>query len=85
MYFFASGYKILNSDDVIGIFDTDTSTVSAVTRSTLRKAESEKRMESITREIPKSFIITDEIEGGKIYMSQISPKILKKRATKGIV
>lgn len=85
MYFFASGYKILNSDDIIGIFDTDTSTVSAVTRSTLRKAESEKRMESITREIPKSFIITDEIEGGKIYMSQISPKILKKRATKGIV
>ncbi|MBR6534805.1 MAG: DUF370 domain-containing protein [Clostridia bacterium] len=85
MYFFASGYKILNSDDVIGIFDTDTSTVSAVTRSTLRKAESEKRMESITKEIPKSFIITDEVEGGKIYMSQISPKILKKRATKGIV
>ena len=84
-YLFISNEKILLSDDIIGIFDTDTSTVSAVTRSALRLAEAEKRLISVTREIPKSFILTDENNENKIYMSQISPKILKKRATKGIV
>ena len=84
-YHFISNDKIIYSDDIIGIFDTDTSTVSAVTRSALRIAQSEKRLESVTLEIPKSFILTDENNENKIYMSQISPKILKKRATKGIV
>ncbi len=84
-YLFISNEKIINSDDIIGIFDTDTSTVSPVTRLTLRKAEAEKRLISVTREIPKSFILTDENNETKIYMSQISPKILKKRTTKGIV
>ncbi len=84
-YLFISNDKIIYSDDIIGIFDTDTSTVSAVTRSALRIAQSEKRLESVTLEIPKSFILTDENNENKIYMSQISPKILKKRATKGIV
>ena len=84
-YLFISNDKIIYSDDIIGIFDTDTSTVSAVTRSALRIAQSEKRLESVTLEIPKSFILTDENNETKIYMSQISPKILKKRAMKGIV
>ena len=84
-YLYISNEKILLSDDIIGIFDTDTSTVSPVTRSALRLAEAEKRLISVTREIPKSFILTDENNENKIYMSQISPKILKKRATKGIV
>ena len=84
-YLFIGNEKILLNDDIIGIFDTDTSTVSPVTRATLRCAEAEKRLESVTREIPKSFILTEENENGKIYMSQISPKILKKRAMKGIV
>ncbi len=84
-YLFIANEKILLSDDIIGIFDTDTSTVSPVTRSSLRCAEAEKRLISVTREIPKSFVLTDENNETKIYMSQISPKILKKRATKGIV
>ena len=50
MYFFASSDKIINSDNVVGIFDTDTATVSAVTRKTLRMAEANGKMQSITRE-----------------------------------
>ena len=84
-YLYISNEKILMGDDIIGIFDTDTSTVSPVTRSALRRAEAEKKLISVTREIPKSFILTDENNETKIYMSQISPKILKKRAMKGIV
>ena len=84
-YLFISNDKIIYSDDIIGIFDTDTSTVSAVTRSALRCAEAEKRLISVTREIPKSFVLTYENNENNIYMSQISPKILKKRAMKGIV
>ena len=84
MYFFASSDKIINSDNVVGIFDTDTATVSAVTRKTLRMAEANGKMQSITREIPKSLILIDE-GGCKIYMSQLSPKVLKKRVMKGIV
>lgn len=85
MYLFIGNEKILFSDGIIGIFDTDTSTVSPITRAALRTAEAHGRLESVTREIPKSFILTVENGEEKIYMSQISPKILKKRAMKGIV
>lgn len=85
MYFFISAEKLMLGENVIGIFDTDTATVSPVTRKTLRMAEANGRMESVTKEIPKSLVLTDEADGGKIYMSQLSPKILKKRAMKGIM
>ena len=80
MYLFIGNEKIIYSSDIVGVFDTDTSTVSPVTRKALREAQASGKLIVTTSEIPKSFILMND---GTVYMSQISPKILKKRAKKG--
>lgn len=49
--------KSIREKDIIGIFDMDTSTVSAITRKFLSDAERARLTESPSYEIPKSFIL----------------------------
>lgn len=65
--------KSIREQDVIGIFDMDTSTVSPITRKLLTCAEKEKRTESPSLEIPKSFILYRAESGEiKVCFSQFS-------------
>lgn len=79
MYLHIGNNKILRSGSVIGIFDMDTATVSQITRRYLVTREKEKKVISVTGEVPKSFILTDS---GTIYLSQLSPKTLLGRMDK---
>lgn len=64
--------KSVRKKDITGIFDLDTSTVSAVTRNFLR--DMEKRGEIINiKELPKSFILTGKKEV-KVYFSSKTVK-----------
>ena len=65
--------------DIIGIFDADTSTVSAVTKKYLSLADGEGTVNFASEEIPKSFVLY--LEGGeyKICFSQLSSSALKGR------
>lgn len=47
---------IVNFNDIVGIFDIETATVSKITREYLKQAP-EKEMISVTDELPKSFIV----------------------------
>ena len=47
---------VVNSKEIIGIFDMDTSTVSKVTRDFLNKAEKNKKIVYVNYELPKSFV-----------------------------
>ncbi|MBE6608353.1 MAG: DUF370 domain-containing protein [Ruminococcaceae bacterium] len=60
------------TENIIGIFDMDNSTVSPDTRSFLRISQSEKRLLSDVRDIPKSFVVTSD----KVYLSQLSSHTL---------
>ena len=60
------------TEDIIGIFDMDNSTVSPDTRSFLRLSQSEKKLTSDVRDIPKSFVVTSD----KVYLSQVSSHTL---------
>lgn len=78
--------KSIKESDVIGIFDMDTSTVSPVTRKLLSVAEKEKRTESPSYEIPKSFIVYRAENGEiKVCFSQFSSTSLFGRMGKGSV
>ena len=83
MYVHIGNGKMLRVSDILGIFDTDNSTVSKNTRTWLTQKEKTGKLESATEEIPKSFILTiDENGEEKIYFSQLSSSTLKTRVEK---
>ncbi len=88
MYLHAGNNRIIRKKDIIGIFDLDNATVSAITKKFLITAERDGRLESINEEIPKSFLLFSEKnnKNAKICISQISSLALlsRIRKTKGI-
>lgn len=66
---------MLYPETIIGIFDLDSSTESYTTREFLRNAEKSKRLISLSRDIPRSIVITDTA----VYLSGISSKTLRSR------
>lgn len=67
---------VINSKEIIGIFDMDTSTVNKATRDYLAKAEKEKKIVYVNYELPKSFVVT----GDKIFVSPLNATTLYKRS-----
>lgn len=76
--------KSIREKDIIGIFDMDTSTVSPITRKLLSEADKQKRTETPSYEIPKSFIVYKAENGEtKVCFSQFSSASLFGRMGKG--
>lgn len=57
MYLHLGQDKVVNMDEIIGIFDLDTSTVSKSTRDYLAKAEKYGCVTNVCTDLPKSFIV----------------------------
>ncbi len=81
MYLYIGNDIVINTNDIIGIFDSDNTTVSKETRKFLNLSESGGRIINASSDIPKSFIICrDRKSGEKItYLCQLSPATLQKR------
>ena len=76
--------KSIREKDIIGIFDMDTSTVSPITRKLLSEADKQKRTETPSYEIPKSFVLYRAENGEtKVCFSQFSSASLFGRMGKG--
>ncbi|MBQ7653964.1 MAG: DUF370 domain-containing protein [Clostridia bacterium] len=83
MYLHIGQDTTVKTQDIIAVFDLDTSTVSKATRDYLAKMEKEKRVVTVSFELPKSFILThNEKQGEIIYLSQLSSQTILKRAEK---
>lgn len=83
MYIHLGQDTVVRKEDVVGIFDLDTATISKHTRDYLARAEKAGDVINITLELPKSFIVCrdGERESGRVvYLSQISSATLLKRA-----
>ncbi|MBR5135318.1 MAG: DUF370 domain-containing protein [Clostridia bacterium] len=80
MYIHLGAETVVRSRHVIGIFDTDNTTLSKITRDYLSRAEKEGRVVTITYDLPKSFVICQNEDGEEtVYLSQLSAATLKKR------
>ncbi|MBQ8860260.1 MAG: DUF370 domain-containing protein [Ruminococcus sp.] len=79
MYLHLGNETVIKTDDIIGIFDLDTSTVSKHTRNYLSKCEKNKQAVTVSFELPKSFILCDDGKEQKIYICQLSSKTVQKR------
>lgn len=81
MYFHAGQDFILNTRDVVGIFDLDTAGSSRRTQDYFRHMEAEGAVADLCAPgaIPKSFLVTD-FPTETVYLAQPSPAALKGRA-----
>ena len=80
MYFHAGQDFVLNTRDVLGVFDLDNSTVSKHTRDFLARAQKEGRVVNVSMELPKSFVVCRDKEGETVYLSQLSSATLLRRS-----
>lgn len=82
MYIHLGSETVVNTKDIIGIFDIESTTVSKWSRKFLNSAEKRKNVINVSYEMPKSFIVCSE-KGKKeqrVYISQISSSTLLKRS-----
>ena len=79
MYLHLGQDYIVNTRDIIGIFDLENCSVGKRTREFLTHAEKEGAVVSLSDEIPKSFVITD-FPYETVFLSPISAKTLQRRA-----
>ena len=85
MYLHVGNHRNIREKRIIGIFDTDTSTVSPVTKKFLSQLEKSGRLTSAGNEIPKSFILYEDKKDrktGLVCFSQFSANSLAKRLEK---
>ena len=80
MYLHIGGETVIKTEDITGIFDLDTATVSRFTRGFLTKAQRAGEVINVTDELPRSFIVCrGKDKKQRIYISQLSSSTLLKR------
>ena len=81
MYLHVGNNQNVRMKNIIGIFDADSATVSAVTKKYLSAEESKKNVHFASMELPKSFVLYSDGKGSyKICFSQLSTSALAGRA-----
>lgn len=82
MYIHLGQSTVIRTEDVIGIFDIETSSVSKRTRDYLSKAEKNGEVINVAEDLPKSFIVckNKNKKEKKVYLSQISSATLCRRS-----
>ena len=85
MYIHLGHHTVINQNEIIGIFDLDATTVSKKTRDYLSKAEKNKRVVSVSYDLPKSFVVcSNDKDGFTVYLSPVSASTLHKRSQEKI-
>lgn len=79
MFLHLGQYTVVRTDEIVGIFDIDNTTVSKHTRKYLAEAEKQKKVVNVSNELPKSFVVCNKNGNEKVYISQLSPTTLIKR------
>ena len=76
---------VVNTADIVGIFDLDITSQSHLTRSFLRLAEQAGQVVNAAEDIPKSFVVCRDGETTRVYLSQMASATLLRRAEAGIL
>ena len=80
MYLHIGNDFIVKTSSVVGVFDLETTTINNHTRVFLAKAEKSGQVINVSEEMPKSFIVCEDKEDIRVYISHISSTTLLKRA-----
>ena len=85
MYLHLGQETIVKTDEIIGLFDLDSTTLGSKTREFLAKAEGDGRVINVSTELPKSFVLAaaERASPPALYISQLGTATLKKRFDQG--
>ena len=75
MYIHIGGDVTLPSDKIIGIFDIEKTSVNKEVNDYLKKLQKQGRIYYVSYEMPKSFVVTDNM----VYITNVSAFTIKKR------
>ena len=79
MYLHIGNGESIRTEDIIGIFDLDTATVSKTTKKYISKKEKEGKVEYLDYDLPRAFILCQKGNEEKIKLSRISTTGLRQR------
>ncbi|MBR3620401.1 MAG: DUF370 domain-containing protein [Clostridia bacterium] len=79
MYLHIGIDKVINTDDILGIFDLDNTTVQKSSKEFLANAEKAGEVENVCTDLPKSFVVCLENGRRKVYITQIASSTIIKR------
>lgn len=80
MYLHLGQDTVIKIDEIVGIFNMETSTISKTTRMYLAQAEKSGKVVNVSMELPKSFVLCRDGKNREtVYISQISTATLLKR------
>ncbi|MCQ2451155.1 MAG: DUF370 domain-containing protein [Clostridia bacterium] len=82
MYVHIGNDFIINDEDIVAVFDIDSSSISVKTRNFLNNAEKNKEIVNISTDIPRSFIVCKKNNKNIVYLSQLSSSTIGKRINK---
>ena len=80
MYLHLGQDTVVRTDQVVGIFDLENTSISKITKEFLAKSERAGRVVNVTSDLPKSFVICADGGRVRVYITQISSATLRKRA-----
>ena len=84
MYLHIGNDMVVNTRDVVGIFDVDNTTVSRLGKRFLPSAQKKGKIIYATEDLPKSFIITENKGNTLIYISSMSTQVLTRRSAEAM-
>ena len=79
MYLDIGGETLLRTENILGIFDLDNTTVNKATREYLSDAEKTGFSKTVSYDLPKSFLVTVEKNDRLVYISPLSTATILKR------
>ncbi len=78
MFLFLGGDVTVHEKDIIGIFDIEECSVSRMTADYLNVCQKKGKVEYVSLDMPKSFIVCSD----KTYISNVSNSTINKRVSK---
>lgn len=79
MYVGIGGDMAVRDSSIIGIFDLDNTTTSRHTRRFLSEAEQHGVVIDVSGELPKSFVLTQELGMERVYLTQFNTAAIDRR------
>lgn len=79
MYVGIGGDMAVRDRSIIGIFDLDNTTTSRHTRRFLSEAEQHGVVIDVSGELPKSFVLTQELGMERVYLTQFNTAAIDRR------
>ena len=80
MYIHLGNDVVVNEESIVGIFDIENTSISPATKEFFAAAQKENRVVYVTDDLPKSFVVCRERGGYTVYICQVSPATMLKRA-----